>query len=106
MNHEQNFIKFDEKNPHIYALFVKLAFEAFDRGKKRISSKQIIGGIRWNSYIHTDSDDEYKINDAYTAHYGRKFVKDFPEHFDKFEFRELRNNSEVLVDKFGQIQLI
>lgn len=91
------FTEFDKENPAVWALYIRYA-EAWIRSqitandwknadKVRISSKQVIGRIRWYSTVETTGKD-YKINDAFTPYYARKFVKEF-EHYKKvFEMRE------------------
>lgn len=84
------FNEFDRANPKVYELFKAKVFEAIRRGKKKTSSKMIINLIRWTYYLETDSDDQFKINDIYTSHYSRKFIREFPEHSHIFEFRKIR----------------
>jgi hypothetical protein len=82
------FDTFHENNPVVYELFLKYAFQLLQKDKK-ISSKLIINRIRWEVYIETDGE-PYRINDAFTAHYARLFLKDYPEHEDKIELRRIR----------------
>lgn len=98
---EQAFKEFDTNNPEVYNEFKKYAFAAIKKKKKKISAKLIINVIRWEKFMETkektlftDKDGvkhKFRINDAYTAHYGRKFIKDFPALADIFNFRELRS---------------
>lgn len=87
----ETFARFNANNPKIYEHYKRYAFNWINTGAKIISSKQIIGRIRWFIYVETKSDDEFKINDSFTAHYARLFATDHPEHADKFNFRELRS---------------
>jgi len=88
---EQAFSEFHKENPHIYEYF-KDYFQLLHirKGIKKVSSKLIINRIRWEVTIKTTSTD-YKINDAFTAHYARLFVKDYPQYIDCFEFRRIRS---------------
>lgn len=86
---EEAFQKYHEENPLVYEHFKTFALEWIASKSKKISSKQIIGRIRWFVAVET-KDDNFKINDAYTAHYGRLFVKDYPQYIDNFFFRNLR----------------
>src|SRR5438128_4654368 len=82
------FNAFDKKNPHVYAEYKRLVWQAIKAGKKKISSKLILNVIRWHIYLETedevgftDSDGvltKFRINDAYTSRYVRKYVKEFP----------------------------
>jgi len=87
---EQAFTRFDNLNPMVYKQFRRLTFQSINANKKKTSSKMIINIIRWHFYLKTEGDD-FKINDAFTAHYARKFIKEFPEHGNIFELRRLRN---------------
>lgn len=64
---EEAFKEFDQGNPKIYQLFLEQVLRAQKRGKNKLSSKAIINWIRWEVSIKTDSEDGYKINDAFTA---------------------------------------
>lgn len=85
------FYEFDRDNPHVYNLFKELAFKSIDAKKKKTSAKMIINVIRWHFFLQTNTDDEFRINDAFTAHYARKFIEEFPEHKTMFELRKLRD---------------
>ncbi len=88
---EEAFREFHTNNPKVYMFFSEQCFRAIRRGKNKISSKQLLGYIRWEVSLETNSDDGFKINDAFTSHYSRLFAKDYPEHEDIFNFRELRS---------------
>lgn len=88
---KQAFDEFHSANPHIYEQFKEIAFMLIRRNKKKISSKMIINHIRWMVYVQTADDTGYKINDAYTPHYARLFIYDYPQHETKFETRNLRS---------------
>ena len=94
------FDEFNKKNPRIYELFKGQVFKAIRLGKKKISSKQLLGFIRWEIFLQTQSDlfttidgEErvFKINDAFTSRYVRVFIDEFPEHENLFEVRRLRS---------------
>ena len=52
---------FHVKNPEVYELFKRFAFEAINKGHLRLSSEMIINRIRWETSVVT-SDKDYKIN--------------------------------------------
>ena len=93
------FDKYHSENPNVYEQFKRLALTAINKGKKKISFKMLLNVVRWEVFIQTseptlfDLDGKltkFKINDAYSSRYARLFIKDYPEHEDKIEFRELR----------------
>ena len=84
------FKEFHQTNPDVYSEFKKLAFEAIEAGRKKISSKMIINVIRWNVMIKTTCYTGFKINDAFTPYYARKFMKDFPTYWGIFNTRTIR----------------
>jgi len=97
---QQAFELFHSTNPHVYELFKKAVFEAINGGKKKVSSKIVLGKIKWDMFISTNDDVQvediegkksYKINDAYTSRYSRLFAEEFPEHEDIFNYKELRS---------------
>lgn len=89
---EAAFRKFDRENPQVYKLFCQYAFYMLRKKKMdKISSKLIINRIRWEVYVETKTEDPYRINDAFTAHYARKFIKEYPHLKKYFELRRIRN---------------
>ena len=95
------FEEFHALNPDIYEVFIKMAFDAIRKGKKKISAKLICNVIRWEVFMRTDEPTlfynknnepkRFKLNDAYTSRYARLFVRDYPRYKDYFEWRELRS---------------
>ena len=103
---EQAFKEFDKENPDIFLLFKKYFFILFEKGVKKTSSKMIINRIRWEVYVETTGK-PYKINDCFTSHYARKFVKEYPDFSGYFEFRklkaiEIKEDDDVKYFKDGQ----
>lgn len=88
---DEKFKEFHEKNPKVYQLFKMQVQKALQRGKKKMSSKTILGFIRWEIYLQTHSNDEFKINDAYTSRYARLFIEDHPQYENIFNLRKLRS---------------
>lgn len=91
---EDAFNLFDEENPHIYDLFKKYLREWYRANKNnpnaKTSSKLIINRIRWEVATTTTATD-FKINDAFTAYYARKFASEHPGFAHIFEYREIRS---------------
>ena len=96
------FNDFDKSNPTVWKLFKQFTHDyvksQLDRGipKKsiRISHWLIVARIRWESKINTvDYNSSFKINNNYTAHYARKFIKQFPKLSHLFQIRELKNTA-------------
>ena len=90
---EESFNEFHQDNPHIYAYYIRFAIEWLETGANKISSKQIIGRIRWFLDVETKGKEAeaFKINDAFTAHYSRLFTSQYPQFESRIEFRRLRS---------------
>lgn len=80
-----SFQEYLEKNPSIYKAFVHYAFELISIGHNRIGSRAIFERIRWESMIQKN--DEFKVNNNYTADFARKFEEDFTHYAGIFEKR-------------------
>lgn len=102
------FVAFHALNPHVYQRFKDIVFRLIERGRKRYSSKTILCVVRFQRDMETQSDEEYRINDAFTAEYARLFIVDFPQHKDFFEFRELRRHErpDFPEDDDGQLYFV
>ena len=89
---KESFEAFDLANTHVYSAFEAEALRAAKRGRTKLSSKQIIGYIRWNFMMNTDdSESTFKINDSFTSHYARKFAQLNPGLKSLFNYRGLRS---------------
>jgi hypothetical protein len=90
---DQSFEQYHKDNPEIYRLFIGFALDWLKKGARKISSKQIIGRIRWECEVDTKGEEakDFKCSDAYTSRYARLFVNDYPEYQERFEFRQLRS---------------
>jgi len=86
---EVKFITFHRENRQVYKLYKKFALELIEAGQTKLGSKMIIEIIRYKTIIKTKGD-FYKINNNYTCHYARLFITEYPEHKDRFYFRQLR----------------
>jgi hypothetical protein len=81
------FWQFHQANPHIYEILRKFAFEAVQRRRRKIGMKLLFERVRWHVVVETDTDDDFKLNNNFTAFYARLFAEDHPEHKDLFAFR-------------------
>jgi len=109
---QQDFEAFDKKHPQVYDKFVDFARvivkhqmeQGIQKKDIRTSSKLIINRIRWeimtgNIKPGQDSEknasngiyDDFKINDAFTSRYARKFAEMNPDWAHIFPVRKLRS---------------
>jgi hypothetical protein len=88
---QAEFDKFDHENPHVWQYFVRFAFQAIHRGRSRLSARLIIERIRWEIYMTTNTEEEFKINNNHTPYYARKWQQRFPDHTTFFEIRILHH---------------
>lgn len=94
---------FHSANPQVYKEFTKIVHNTLAKGKKKMSAKLIINLIRWEKYLETEDATviniqgqkvSFRINDAYSAHYARLFLRENEGHPDLkeiFNLRELRS---------------
>lgn len=92
---QEAFEKYHADNPRIYELFKRFALQIVEKRKnrpnKKTSANLLINRIRWEIYVETITDDGFRINDHYSSRYARKFVEEYPQYRDLFNFRELRS---------------
>lgn len=94
------FAEFHPKNPRVYEVFQEQCFRAIRLNRTKISAKQIIGYVRWHVSMTTETDDGFKINDAFTSRYARLFADQYPQYKDLFNYRELRSGTETIKKEF------
>ena len=88
----EQFIKFDEDNPHVYELFCKFTWQAINAGRRHFGAAAVWQRMRWYTQIEAaDRYSSFKLNNNYHPHYARKFMDDNPEYEGFFRTRELRN---------------
>ena len=87
-----DFADFNKKHPFVYEMFKTFAKNIIGRKTgKRTGGRLIIERIRWEVAMKIErSNDDFKINNNFTPHYVRKFIKDFPQFENCFERRRLR----------------
>ena len=101
---KENFLIFHENNLHIYAMFKKFSLEA-SRHRTRYSARGIFHRIRWETMIAEDrGTGEFKLDDGWSSHYARMFMKEYPHLGEFFETR-VRENSYHRKDALCQNQM-
>lgn len=78
---QDQFRSWHEQNPHVYAVFCQTTLDAIEKGFTRLSADFILHVMRWEKRV------EEKLNNNWSAHYSRMFVKDHPNHRGVFETR-------------------
>lgn len=82
------------ENIHVYDLFCKFTLQAIQAGVKKISHWLIVNRIRWEVEIETKAvnpeDFKYKISNDYIAFMARDFIKDYPEHSEIFNIKQMK----------------
>lgn len=93
-NDQGNYLKFlvfHSEHPVVYRLFEKFALQLIANGQEKLGAKMIIERIRWEMSTNSKDTAGFKINNNYTCYYSRLFIKNHPQHSEKFEFREIKN---------------
>ena len=83
---KKDFDQFDRDNPQIYKYFVSFSKTAAVNNSN-YSARGIFHRIRWETSVNTQ-DQDFKLNDIWTAYYARKFMKDYPEYEGFFRLRK------------------
>ena len=91
---ERQFLRFDEFNPHVYEMIVKIASALRERGFKRAGMKMIFERMRWLWAMQTKGED-YKLNNNYTAFYARKVMADNPDLKGLFKTRAQKHKKDI-----------
>ena len=81
------FWRFHQDNPRVYEMFKRFTFRAIRAGFTHYSAKSICERMRWHTDIET-RDEEFRLNNNYTAYYARLFMEDHPQHDGFFRKRE------------------
>jgi hypothetical protein len=85
---EAKFWAFHESNPKVYLLFSKFAVEAAQANRGTFGVSAIFERMRWFTNIETRGE-EFKLNNNYSAYYGRLWMRNNPEHDGFFSTRTL-----------------
>lgn len=75
----KNFVQFHNDNPEIYTELVTMARRLQRRGRRKIGIGMLFEVLRWNYYITTISNDEYKLANAHRAFYVRLIEQEEPD---------------------------
>lgn len=74
------FKRFHAANPHVYGALVHLARQYRQRrGDGKIGIGMLYEVLRWNYYMTTDSEDDYKLSNDFRACYARKIMAEEPD---------------------------
>ena len=82
--------KFNARNPEVWRLFERFAFEKLHLGYGHFSAKAIVERIRWETSLG-DGAPDLKMNDHYTAFYARRFAAIHPVHAEFFRIRKQKS---------------
>lgn len=88
---QESFEQFHRDNPQVYVEFKAFLRELYRAGIRKTSAKLIINRVRWERQIQTKSNDEFRINDAFSSRYARLFCEEYPAYASMFNQRELRS---------------
>lgn len=92
-NHEARFREFHANNPEVYKELVDLARIAISKGKKKIGIRMLWEVMRWNRFLVTTDESQYKLNDHYYSRYARLIMDQEPDLASIFEVRELKTST-------------
>lgn len=85
---EQRALKWASENRETVGKFFEFADQAWASGTRPIGAKLIVERMRWSHLIEKKSSEEFKINNSYTSHLARLYIKAHPERASLFRFRE------------------
>ena len=75
----QRFAKFHADNPQVYRMLVSLARDLRTRRPRKLGIKMLFEVLRWQYYVQTDTDEEYKLSNDFTAPYARLIMAQEPD---------------------------
>jgi hypothetical protein len=86
----RRFAEFHASNPFVYETLVRLARFAKSKGRSRIGIGLLWERLRWELWIATDGDADYKLNNDFRSRYARLIMRQEEDLSDFFETRRLR----------------
>lgn len=96
---EIEFEKYLEENWRIWEYFRHYALQAANAGAKRISARDIMSRIRWETYVN-DKMSGWKVNHNWSPWLARHFIKEYPKYEDLFILK--RSKADGLCDLSAQ----
>jgi hypothetical protein len=87
---EAQFREFHRLNPDVYSTLVDLARKAKSRGKTKIGIKMLWEVLRWERFLATVGDSDYKLNNNYHSRYARLIMEQEGDLAGIFEVRKLK----------------
>jgi hypothetical protein len=81
----KNRIDYHKKNPQIYEMYKKFAFQAIKSKRPYYSSEMIINRVRWETMTKAESG--FKIANEMKAFYSRLFILEHPTFQNFFKQR-------------------
>lgn len=87
------------EHPEVYRELERMTQEMVDRGRTKLSIKTLVEVLRWNYYMRTDANYEFKVNNSHSAFYSRLLMAEHPEWGNIFELREVHESRGFLVRK-------
>lgn len=94
---EEAFEAFHAANPHVYRTLVAMAWEAKNRGVRKVGIGMMFEVLRWNHALQTGGD-EFKLNNNFRSYYSRRIMLDDPRLEGIFETRMLHYRAPVEID--------
>lgn len=86
---EDRFQQYRAAHPEVYPALVQYAREAKAAGVK-VGMKAIWERVRWEMRVQRRKDDDYLLNNNFTAHYAREIMRLEEDLAGFFETRKLR----------------
>ena len=84
------FADFHRKNPRVFLLFRRFAYEAQAAGHKHFSADAVMHRVRWETSIETTGH-VFKINNNHVAYYARRLMETSPPLKGFFHTRKVRS---------------
>jgi hypothetical protein len=95
MTQRQRWWEFHCRNPHVYNSLRSLALGLKSQGFKKCGIALLWEQLRWQSYIKTHGEGEYKLSNSYRAYYSRFLMAREPELREFFRVRPQPTEEQV-----------
>jgi hypothetical protein len=85
------FKKFHANNPHVYENLVRMAREFRRKGSnhnRKLGIGMLYEVLRWNYYLSTEGEEEFKLSNDFRAVYARKIMENEPDLSDAFNTKQ------------------